>query len=66
MSVHSKRTFPEEWKVNFGDLSVETEDGFQVHFYYIPCQVSDNNHFGMWFFELSIFHVYIGITKRVR
>ena len=38
-----KRTFAEQWKVNFGYFAVEAEDGLQMSLDDVSCQVGDDD-----------------------
>ncbi len=50
-------TFPEHWKVDFGDFAVEPEDGLQMRLDDVPAEVGDDHHLGMWLFDLVSIHV---------
>ena len=61
-----QRTFGVYWKVNFDDFSIEAENGLKMGFDYTPGEVGDDDDFCVWFVVCAVFHVDVGIVKRVR
>lgn len=46
--IKKMRTFPKDWKVNFGDMAIEAEDCFEVGFDDIASQISNNYDLCVW------------------
>jgi len=58
--------FSEHGKVNFGDISVEAEDGLEMGFGDTAREASDYNHLRVRLFNGVIpVHVNVGIAQRM-